>query len=124
MARGKILVVDDNIDLVRGLNLRLSAEGYNVVFAIDAISAISVARKEVPDLILLDISLPGGDGFVVMERLRSLSPVATVPVIIITGRDLLTNQERALSAGAQAVLQKPIDNNVLLAAIQKALVRN
>jgi DNA-binding response OmpR family regulator len=123
-AKGKILIVEDDTDLLRGLNIRLGAAGYNVVFAIDAISAISVARKETPDLILLDIGLPGGDGFVVMERLRFLSPVATVPVIVITGRDLPTNQERALNAGAQAVLQKPVNNDVLLAAIKRALRKN
>ena len=120
----KVLMVDDDKDLLRALNLRLSANSYNVVFATDAISAISVARNEQPDLIILDIGLPGGDGFTVMERMAFLGPLATIPIIILTGRDPFSNKERALSAGAQAFLQKPVDNDELLASIQKALGQN
>jgi CheY-like chemotaxis protein len=117
----KILVVDDDKDVLLGLNVRLRANGYNVVFASDAISAISVARQEKPDAIILDIGLPAGDGFVVMKRLRSLLPLAHIPIVILTGKDPMMNREKALSAGAQAFLQKPVDNDVLLLAIWKAL---
>jgi len=120
----KILVVDDDKDFLRGLNIRLSAYGYRVVFATDAISAVSIARKEEPDLVILDIGLPGGDGFTVMRRLSSLAGLATIPIIILTGRDTFGNQERALEAGALAFLQKPVDNGVLLATIKKALTQN
>jgi CheY-like chemotaxis protein len=117
----KILLVDDDKDVLLGLNLRLRANGYSVAFASDAISAISVARHEMPDAIILDIGLPAGDGFVVMNRLRSLLPLAHIPIIILTGKDPMINREKALSAGAQAFLQKPVDNDVLLLAIRKAL---
>lgn len=117
----KILLVDDDKDVLLGLNVRLRASGYSVVFASDAISAISVARQEMPDAIILDIGLPAGDGFVVMQRLRSLLPLAHIPIIILTGKDPKINREKALSAGAQAFLQKPVDNEVLLLAIRKAL---
>jgi CheY-like chemotaxis protein len=117
----KILVVDDDKDVLLGLNLRLRANGYSVAFASDAISAISVARQEMPDAIILDIGLPAGDGFVVMKRLSSLLPLAHIPIIILTGKDPMINREKALSAGAQAFLQKPVDNDVLLLAIRKAL---
>jgi CheY-like chemotaxis protein len=117
----KILIVDDDKDVLRGLNVRLRASGYTVASATDAIQAISVAQQEKPDAIILDIGLPGGDGFVVMGRLRSLIPLAHIPIIILTGQDPIINREKAISAGAQAFLQKPVDNDVLLSAIRKAL---
>jgi DNA-binding response OmpR family regulator len=120
MTRKKILIVDDDEDLRRGLGIRLKASGYTVVFAHDAISATGMARKEEPDLILLDIGLPGGDGFMVMERLVPITP-ASIPTIILTGRDPSTNKGRALNAGAKAFFQKPADNEKLLGAIRQAL---
>ena len=120
----KILIVDDDQDLLRGLGVRLNANNYKVSFASDAISAVSMARKEEPDLIILDIGLPGGDGFTVMQRLSSMANLASIPIIILTGRDSFANEERATAAGAKAFLQKPVDNNLLLASIQEALKQN
>ena len=121
MSGQKILIVDDDKDVLRGLNVRLRANGYSVVFAADGFSAISVARKEMPDVIILDIGLPVGDGFSVIERLGSLLPVAHIPIIILSARDISGNKERALNAGVEAFLQKPVDNDVLLETIRKAL---
>lgn len=121
MAPKKILIVEDDKDLLRGLNVRLKATGYSIVFATDAVSAISVARKEDPDVIVLDIGLPCGDGFTVMQRLTSLACTSVTPIIIITGKDPSTHKGRALQAGAVAFLQKPFDNDELIAAIQEAL---
>jgi DNA-binding response OmpR family regulator len=117
----KILIVDDDKDLLLGLNIRLKAAGYDVIPVSDALSAISKAQRERPDLIILDIGLPGGSGFLVMERLSSLMPVASIPVIILTARDPHANRERALKAGAVAFLQKPVDNDELLNTLRKAL---
>jgi len=69
MSKKKILIVDDDKDLMRGISIRLKANGYDTVFATDGIMAITVAKNEMPDLIILDIGLPAGDGFIVMERL-------------------------------------------------------
>jgi len=113
--------VDDDRDVLKGLNIRLKANGYSVVFAADGIAAVSVARKELPDVIVLDIGLPGGNGFTVMERLGSILPVAQVPIIILTARDVSGNEARAHAAGAFAFLQKPVDNDVLLETIREAL---
>jgi DNA-binding response OmpR family regulator len=115
----KILIVDDDKDLLRGLSFRLRANGYETVIATDGYSAISVAQKEKPDLIILDIGLPAGDGFIVMERLRNHPSLALIPIIILTARDSQINKEGALKAGAVAFFQKPADNETLLAAIKK-----
>jgi DNA-binding response OmpR family regulator len=121
MSGRKVLIVDDDRDVLRALSLRLKASGYSVVVAADGIAAVSVAKNEVPDVIILDIGLPGGDGFTVMERLGSILPVAHIPIIILTARDTSGNEARARAAGAHAFLQKPVDNDVLLETIRKAL---
>ena len=73
-----------------------------VVHAIDAVAAINTARREHPDLILLDLGLPAGDGFKVMERLHDLMDVAHIPIIIISARDPEAYAERAINEGAFA----------------------
>src|SRR5690349_14200919 len=102
MNKNKILIVEDDQDMVRAMGVRLKAQGYHLAVARDAISAISSARKENPDLIILDIGLPGGDGFQVMDRLRALPELMLVPVIVVSARDPKTNESHALQAGAFA----------------------
>ena len=121
MSGHKVLIVDDDKDVLKGLSVRLKANGYSVVFAADGIAAVSVARNEAPDVIILDIGLPGGNGFTVMERLVALPPVAHIPIIILTARDLSGNLMQAFNAGAKDFLQKPVDNDVLLETIRAAL---
>lgn len=117
----KILIVDDDADLRRGLNVRLRANNYETVFATDGMSAISVAQKERPDLVVLDLGLPAGDGFTVMERFKAIAPLSVVPIIVVSAMDPQVNRDRALKAGAETFLQKPVDNDELLSAIRKAL---
>ena len=117
----KILIIDDDQHLLVGLTARLKANGYSVVPAMDAISAIAVARKEAPDLIILDLGLPGGDGFLVLERIRRLTDLVAIPVIILSAWDPADNMRRSLDAGAIAFFQKPPENHEFLAAIRHAL---
>ncbi len=119
----KILIIEDDHDIRRGLNIRLRASDYETVFASDAVMALSIAKKEAPDLILLDLGLPGGDGFVVLERMKNIASLAFTPVIVVSARDPKTNEKRALDAGVEAYLQKPVDNDQLMKAIQRALTR-
>lgn len=84
MSGKKILIIDDDQHLLLGLTARLKANGYNVMCAADAISAITVARREAPDLVILDLGLPAGDGFVVLERMRNLVGLVTIPVIVLS----------------------------------------
>ena len=119
--RKKILIVDDDKDFVQILQLRLAASGYDVVFAMDGVSAISVARRENPDVILVDIGLPAGDGFSVIERLAVIEELMFTPIIVITGKDLSAVQQRATLAGAKAVLLKPVNEEKLLTTIRNSL---
>jgi CheY-like chemotaxis protein len=121
MPKAKILIVDDDQDIRRLLGHRLKMEDYETAFAGDAISAVNMARKEEPDLILLDLGLPAGDGYVVMERLRAMPALEGIPIIIVTARDLRTEQETAALAGADAIFQKPFEHERLLEAIRSAL---
>ncbi len=121
MSQKTILIVDDDPELRLGLHIRLKACGYKVVFAVDGVSSISAARTQAPDLILLDLGLPAGDGFTVMERLRASDSMSLIPILVLSARDRGTNRDRALKAGARAFLQKPVDTADLLAAIRRAL---
>ena len=121
MGNKKILIVDDDPDVRHGMHLRLKANHYDTFFAADALSSMVEARKHEPDLIILDLGLPAGDGFLVMERLKSIPSLAVIPIIVVSARDARANQERAVKAGAKAFLQKPVDNAELLAVIRQAL---
>jgi two-component system KDP operon response regulator KdpE len=117
----KILIVDDNADIRLGMHLRLKANQYETFFAADAFSGVAEARKHRPDLIILDLGLPAGDGFTVMERLKQIPFLAIIPIIVVSARNGLGNQKRAYDAGAKAFLQKPVNDDELLAVIRQAL---
>jgi CheY-like chemotaxis protein len=117
----KILIVDDNADIRLGMHLRLKANQYETFFAADALSGVAEARKHRPDLIILDLGLPAGDGFTVMESLKQIPFLAVIPIIVVSARDGLGNQKRAYDAGAKAFLQKPVNDDELLAVIRQAL---
>jgi two-component system KDP operon response regulator KdpE len=121
MNKARILLVDDDPDLVRALRLRLRANNYDVSTASDGYTAIAQAQKERPSLIILDLGLPVGDGFVVLERLQNSDVLAGVPVIVLSARDPQNNEERALKAGAAAFFQKPADNDELMSVIRVSL---
>jgi two-component system KDP operon response regulator KdpE len=121
MPKQRILVVDDDPDLVRALRLRLRANNYDITTASDGYSAVASAQKDRPDLIVLDLGLPAGDGFVVLDRLQNIDALSGVPVIVLSARDPQGNEERALKAGAAAFFQKPADNEELLNVIRVSL---
>jgi CheY-like chemotaxis protein len=119
MSNRKILIVEDDADVRLGYHVLLKSNHYDTFFAADALAAVSEARKVQPDLILLDLGLPAGDGFVVMERLRANIQLSMIPVIVVSGRDLPGNKERALRFGARAFLQKPWNDDELLRLIRE-----
>jgi DNA-binding response OmpR family regulator len=94
----KILIVEDDPDVRHGMHVRLKENHYDVIFAADGMASIAEARKHMPDLIILDLGLPAGDGFSVMERLKANDSLSLIPVIVVSARDRNANKERALKA--------------------------
>ncbi len=121
MSQEDILVVDDDPDMRQTLQIRLEASGYDVHCAEDGVGAISEARKHTPDLIVLDLGLPSGDGFVVLDTLKTTLDLSSIPVIVLSGRDRRANEQRVLDAGGRAFLQKPVQTNEFLALIRHTL---
>ena len=121
MTKKKILIVEDDADVRLGYQILLKAHNYDTFFAADSLAAVTEARKHKPDLIILDLGLPAGDGFLVLERLRTNTYLALIPVIVVSARDLHANKDRALKAGAKAIVQKPWNDNELLALISQLL---
>jgi CheY-like chemotaxis protein len=115
-----LLVDDDNIVLL-GTGVRLKSMGYTVYTAKDAVSAVSAVVKNKPDVIVLDVSIPAGDGFLVAERLQKLVGSAATPIIFITASANPHLRERATKLGASGFLQKPFDVTLLADTIESAL---
>jgi two-component system cell cycle response regulator len=120
MSEKKILIVDDERDFVRILSTHLKARGYSTVSASDAVVAITAAQKERPDLIILDVAMPAGDGLTVLKRLGASDHTSLIPVIVVTGLAPAKRAE-AIAAGAVEFYVKPVDIDILLACIRKQL---
>lgn len=116
-----VLIVEDDNELRRGLGLRLRSFGYQVAEAADGYAAVSVARQLQPDLVLLDIGLPGGDGITVLDRYSQLMQLAGIPVVVLSGRDPFVTEPLLRKYGVSAFLRKPADNDELRAALAAAL---
>jgi len=115
----KILVVDDEEDVAKALKVRLKANGYNVVVAYDSVQAFTMANKEKPDLIILDVMIPGGGGFIVAERLKQSMTTHHIPIIFLTG--ISGGEERAYKVGASGYVMKPYQPEKLLETIHSTL---
>jgi CheY-like chemotaxis protein len=115
-----LLIDDDNVFLLT-IGVRLKSMGYTVCTAKDAVNAISAVQKNNPDVIVLDVSLPAGDGFLVADRLRNLISTAPPPIIFITASEKPGLRERAMKLGAVEFLNKPFDATTLADAIESAL---
>jgi two-component system cell cycle response regulator DivK len=125
----KILVVDDNPVVLKAFELKLRALGFQVLTVGDGAGAVSIARNERPDLIVLDINFPPEvgssglqwDGFNIMQWMQRFQEAANIPVIIITSGDPAKLRDRALAAGAVAFFEKPINHEKFLVAVQRAI---
>ncbi len=116
-----ILLVDDDALMRRSLAFNLEKAGYRITAAADAEDALSLARTDPPDLVLLDIGLPGMDG---LDAMRNLRQQADIPVIFLTARRRELDQALGLELGADDYVAKPFDLNVLLARIKAVLRRS
>ena len=121
MSNKKVLIVEDDHDVRLGFHVLFKANHYDTILAEDGVSAVSEALKHQPDLTILDLGLPAGDGFNVLEWFRANMHLSVIPVIVVSARDPHGNKERALAAGAKAYVQKPWNDRELLAMISRLL---
>jgi DNA-binding response OmpR family regulator len=119
----RILFIEDEPDQVKMIRLRLERTGYHVITASDGEEGVRLAVKEKPDLILLDIIMPGLDGFEVCRRLRSDPATKDTPIIATTAAGTDNLEHRCLSAGADDCIRKPYESADLVSKI-KALLPN
>ncbi|GCE11090.1 response regulator transcription factor [Tengunoibacter tsumagoiensis] len=122
MAR-KILVVDDEVVLVEMIAYNLEQAGYQVITAGDGVSALEIARRETPELIILDIMLPGMDGLEICRQLRREGNTATVPIIMLTAKGDEIDKVVGLEVGADDYVTKPFGRRELLARVRALLRR-
>lgn len=119
----KILIVEDDQKIVLALQIRLKANRYAVSVASDAIQGASLGRTVKPDLILLDISLPGGDGFQLAATFHTMPETSGTPIIFITASKLPALLEKVMLFGAVGLFEKPFDTEKLLYSIERELTR-
>ncbi|KPL14925.1 MAG: Fis family transcriptional regulator [Anaerolineae bacterium SM23_84] len=121
MSIAKILVVDDEPHMVKLVEANLRAAGYEVVSAVDGRTALAAVERELPDLIILDIMLPGIDGYEVCRRIREYS---AVPILMLTARSSEIDLVRGFDVGADDYLEKPFSVNELLVRVRAVLKRS
>jgi CheY-like chemotaxis protein len=117
LARRKILIVDDEPELVRALSVRLNSAGYSTLSAADGAEATDVAIRQVPDLILLDIGLPRADGYEVAGKLRSTGHTAHIPIVFLTARTW--DLDKANQVSPEGYVVKPYEPTELLTLLDR-----
>ncbi len=122
-AAAHILLVEDERQIARFVELELLHEGYRVTVVRDGVNALIQAREEPPDVIILDLMLPGVDGLEVCRRLRSSKGAIATPIIMVTARDSIPDRVTGLSTGADDYLTKPFSIEELLARVASLLRR-
>jgi len=121
--RTKILLVDDEIDTLLPLKMSLEAEDYLVLGASNGFEALELAKTNIPDLILLDIMMPGMDGYEVCVQLKKYPVTRNIPVIMLTAKDAVREKVKGLDIGADDYVTKPFNLNELKARIKSVIRR-
>ena len=112
-----VLIIEDNEQNRYLLTFLLEQNGFRVVSAVDGASALELVPALMPDIILLDIQLPGRDGYEVAAALRAMAQVRDTPIVAVTSYAMVGDRERALSAGCSGYLEKPIDPDTFVAEV-------
>ncbi|GAB4432182.1 MAG: response regulator [Anaerolineales bacterium] len=121
MAKASILVVEDNIDNYELVRIMLEHNGYETFLAVNGRDGVDAARKQQPDLIVLDMMMPEMDGWHAAEKLKADQMTKDIPVIALTVRTLPAERKRALEAGVEAYLTKPINMPLFLETVEESL---
>lgn len=119
----KILIVDDEPDVVKILGMRLKANGYQIIAAHDGAAAIELAHYEKPDLIILDIKMPGTDGYSVFEDLKASANTMSIPIVFFSALPPEQAREKATQLGAEGFVSKSADPDEILTNITEILGR-
>jgi CheY-like chemotaxis protein len=120
----KILLVDDDIDTLRLVGMMLESKGYEIIAASNGEKAISTAKNDRPDLIILDVMMPGVDGFEVTKAIRQDEETENIPIIMFTAKTGMEDKVHGLELGADAYLTKPISTRELLAHVKAIIARS
>lgn len=119
-----ILIIEDDADIAEMVELAMEREGYQTQIADGAVMAFRYLKTRTPDVILLDIMLPGTDGVTILKRLKQSSDTAHIPVIMVTAKSSETDQVLGLELGADDYVTKPFSPRVLQARVRRLLRRN
>lgn len=117
----RILVVDDDLEFRRLVMTWLVRRGFDVTLAHDGVSAIATARKSPPDVVLLDLHIPAGDGFTMLDRMRDLPFLVAVPIVVVSARAAAECRDQAVRLGAAAYLQKPVTADELVSTVARVV---
>ena len=118
--RGVILAIDDESDILENLDIRLSSSGYKVLKATDGTQGIAIAREDHPDLIILDIMMPGIDGFETLKILKGDGLTKSIPVVVVSsGNPDVEWAARSMELGSSGYIVKPFDGKDLLRVIER-----
>ena len=116
-----VLLVEDNEDNLRIYSTFLTYSGYRVLEAADGEAGLALAQSELPDVILIDVSIPKMDGYEVTRRLKSDPATAQIPVIALTAHALPSDRDRARDAGCDGYIPKPAEPRLVVAEVRKML---
>jgi len=117
----KILIIEDDPAVLRAISYMLEKEGYGVLTAVNGLEGLRKAKEENPDLLVLDVMLPGIDGFEICHRLRAESQTAQLPILMLSAKGQAADRATGLGVGANEYLTKPVERSVLLSRVEALL---
>jgi DNA-binding response OmpR family regulator len=121
MKNKKILIIDDELEMAQLLKIELETEGYSVMMAHDGVSGLELIKNEKPHLVLLDIMMPGLDGYEVLRQLRADALIKDVTVLLLTAKGLDEEIKKGLDLGADDYILKPFHAGLLIKKIERIL---
>ena len=118
----RILIVEDDPSVLRATSYILEKEGYEVLTAMNGLEGLRRAKEDNPDLLILDVMLPGIDGFEICHRLRIESQTAQLPILMLSAKGQEADRSTGLKVGADEYLSKPVERSVLISKVEALLV--
>ena len=123
MSKGNILIVEDNMDNYELVRFVLERNGYNVFLAVNGRDGVDAARLQMPDLIIMDMSMPEMDGWDATTRIKKDSKTKHIPLVALTVHTLPADRKRALDAGVDSYLTKPINMDALIQIVDNLILK-